>query len=33
MDVDQDEEDGDQQRHATRDDLGVHQEAAIQSSL
>ena len=33
MNVDEDEEDGDQQRHAARDDLGVHQEAAIQSSL
>ena len=27
MNVDEDEEDGDQQRHAARDDLGVHQEA------
>ena len=27
MDVDEDEEDGDQQGHPARDDLGVHQEA------
>ena len=33
MNVDEDEEDGHQQRHAAGDDLGVHQEAAIQSSL
>ena len=30
MNVDEDEEDGDQQRHAARDDLGVHQEAGHQ---
>ena len=27
MDVDEDEEDGDQQGHPARDDLGIHQEA------
>ena len=27
MDVDEDEEDGDQQGHPARDDLGVHQKA------
>ena len=27
MDVDEDEEDGDQQGHPARDDLGIYQEA------
>ena len=27
MDVDEDEEDGDEQGHPARDDLGVHQKA------
>ena len=33
MNVDEDEEDGDQQRHAARDDLGVHQEAGHDTML